>query len=58
MRKPDLSKLHLTGGPGLPTMIVPPGTQIQVDPQGQVSIRTPGNLVLQNSGAYATLESV
>ena len=58
MRKPDLSMLHLTGGPGLPTMIVPPGTQIQVDPQGQVSIRTPGNLVLQNSGAYATLESV
>jgi len=58
MRKPDLSKLHLTGGAGLPTMIVPPGTQIQVDPQGQVSIRTPGNLVLQNSGAYATLESV
>ena len=58
MRKPDLSKLHLTGGPPVPTMIVPPGTQIQVDPQGQVSIRTPGNLVLQNSGAYATLESV
>ncbi|HEV8238185.1 MAG TPA: hypothetical protein VGS57_02310 [Thermoanaerobaculia bacterium] len=58
MRKPDLSKLHLSGGPSLPTMIVPPGTQIQVDPQGQVSIRTPGNLVLQNSGAYATLESV
>jgi len=58
MRKPDLSKLHLTGGPSVPTMIVPPGTQIQVDPQGQVSIRTPGNLVLQNSGSYATLESV
>lgn len=58
MRKPDLSKLHLTGGPALPTMIVPPGTQIQVDPQGQISIRTTGNLVLQNSGAYATLESV
>ena len=55
MRKPDLSKLHFSSGPGLPTMIVPPGTQIQVDPQGQVSIRTPGNLVLQNSGAYATL---
>jgi hypothetical protein len=58
MRKPDLSKLHLTGGPNVPTMIVPPGTQIQVDREGQVSIRTPGNLVLQNSGAYATLESV
>lgn len=57
MRKPDLSKLSFSGG-GVPTMIVPPGTQIQVDAQGQVSIRTPGNLVLQNSGAYAVLESV
>jgi hypothetical protein len=56
MRKPDLSKLSFSAG--VPTMIVPPGTQIQVDPQGQVSIRTPGNLVLQNSGAYAVLESV
>ncbi|HEV8631162.1 MAG TPA: hypothetical protein VGV61_12660 [Thermoanaerobaculia bacterium] len=58
MRKPDLSKLNFSGAPGVPTMIVPPGTQIQVDAQGQVSIRTPGNLVLQNSGAYAVLESV
>jgi hypothetical protein len=57
MRKPDLSKLSFTGG-GVPTMIVPPGTQIQVDGQGQVSIRTPGNLVLQNSGSYGVLESV
>ena len=56
MRRPDLSKLSFAGG--VPTMIVPPGTVIQVDPQGQVSIRTPGNLVLQNSGAYAVLESV
>lgn len=56
MRKPDLSKLSFSAG--VPTMIVPPGTQIHVDPQGQVSIRTPGNLVLQNSGAYAVLESV
>jgi len=58
MRRPDLSRLHLSSASGVPTMIVPPGTAIQVDPQGQVSIRTPGNLVLQNSGAYATLESV
>ena len=43
---------------GPPTMIVPKGTQIQVDSHGQLSIRTPGNLVLQNSGSYATLESV
>jgi hypothetical protein len=56
MRKPDLSKLSFSAG--VPTMIVPPGTQIQVDAQGQVSIRTPGNLVLQNSGSYSTLESV
>ena len=56
MRKPDLSKLSFSGG--VPTMIVPPGTQIQVDAQGDVSIRTPGNLVLQNSGAYGVLESV
>lgn len=39
-------------------MIIPPGTQIAVDAHGQLSIRTPGNLVLQNSGSYATLESV
>jgi hypothetical protein len=56
LRKPGLSKLSFSAG--VPTMIVPPGTQIQVDAQGQVSIRTPGNLVLQTSGVYATLESV
>jgi hypothetical protein len=56
VRKPSLSKLSFSAG--VPTMIVPPGTQILVDAQGQVSIRTPGNLVLQTSGAYALLESV
>lgn len=40
------------------TMIVPRGTEIAVDAHGQLSIRTPGNLVLQNSGSFATLESV
>lgn len=40
------------------TMIVPQGTEIAVDAHGQLSIRTPGNLVLQNSGSFATLESV
>jgi hypothetical protein len=40
------------------TMIVPRGTEIEVDAHGQLSIRTPGNLVLQNSGSFATLESV
>jgi len=41
-----------------PTMIVPRGTEITVDAHGQLSIRAPGNLVLQNSGSYGTLESV
>lgn len=40
-----------------PTMIIPAGTQIQVDQHGQLSVTTPGNLVLQNSGNYGTLES-
>jgi hypothetical protein len=35
-----------------PTMIIPKGTQIEVDQHGQLSIRTPGNLVIQNSGIY------
>ncbi len=41
-----------------PTMIIPAGTQIQVDAHGQLSIRTPGNLVIQNSGNYGTIESL
>jgi len=40
------------------TMIIPQGTVIEVDAQGQLSIRTPGNLVLQNSGSFGSLESV
>ncbi|HVS15528.1 MAG TPA: hypothetical protein VMV46_16510, partial [Thermoanaerobaculia bacterium] len=40
-----------------PTMIIPSGTSIQVDGHGQLSISTPGNLVLQNSGTYGTIES-
>jgi hypothetical protein len=39
-------------------MIVPKGTDIQLDQHGQLSIRTPGNLVIQNSGHYGTIESV
>jgi hypothetical protein len=38
-------------------MIIPSGTEIEVDAHGQLSIRTPGNLVLQNSGSYGTIES-
>lgn len=41
-----------------PTMIIPRDTEIRVDGHGQLSIRAPGNLVLQNSGTYGTLESV
>lgn len=40
-----------------PTMIIPRGTDIQVDHHGQLSISTPGNLVIQNSGHYRDLES-
>lgn len=40
------------------TMIVPRGTVIEVDARGQLSISTPGNLVLQNSGSFGSLESV
>jgi hypothetical protein len=40
-----------------PTMIIPRGTEIRVNAQGQLSIKTPGNLVIQNSGNYSELES-
>ncbi len=40
-----------------PTMIIPRSTDIQVDAHGQLSIRTPGNLVIQNSGHYNLIES-
>jgi hypothetical protein len=38
-------------------MIIPRGTEIRVNNQGQLSIRTPGNLVIQNSGNYSEIES-
>ncbi len=41
-----------------PTMIIPSGTEIQIDVHGQLSVRTPGNLVIQNSGNYGEIESV
>ena len=40
-----------------PTMIIPRGTEIRVNHYGQLSIKTPGNLVIQNSGIYSELES-
>lgn len=45
-------------GEGSPTMIIPSGTEIQIDVHGQLSVRTPGNLVIQNSGHYGEIESV
>ena len=40
-----------------PTMIIPKGTEIKINTHGQLSIKTPGNLVIQNSGTYSELES-
>ena len=40
-----------------PTMIIPRGTEIRVNSHGQLSIKTPGNLVIQNSGVYSEIES-
>ena len=40
-----------------PTMIIPRGTEIRVNAHGQLSIKTPGNLVIQNSGTYSDIES-
>jgi hypothetical protein len=41
-----------------PTMIIPRGTQIEVDVHGQLNISTPGNLVIENSGHFGILESL
>lgn len=41
----------------LPTMVIPQGTEIRTNAQGQLSIRTPGNLIIQNSGTYGEIES-
>ena len=40
-----------------PTMIIPHGTDVSVNEHGLLSIRTPGNLVIQNSGVYSVIES-
>jgi hypothetical protein len=40
-----------------PTMIIPRGTEIKVNAHGQLSIKTLGNLVIQNSGIYSEIES-
>ena len=43
---------------GTATMIIPSGTDIQVDIHGQLNIRTPGNLVIENSGNFGVIESL
>ncbi len=45
------------GTQSLPTMVIPSGTEIRSDAKGLLSIRTPGNLILQNSGSYGEIES-
>jgi hypothetical protein len=51
-----MSKRRASDGPA--TMIIPRGTDIRVDVHGQLSIRTPGSLVLENSGSFGVLESL
>ena len=41
-----------------PTLIIPRGLRIEINPEGQLSIHAPGNLVVQNSGKYGVLESL
>ena len=41
----------------LPTMVITRGTEIRSDAKGLLSIRTPGNLIIQNSGSYGEIES-
>jgi len=40
-----------------PTLVIPQGARIEVDPSGQLCIHAPGNLVIQSSGRYGTLEA-
>lgn len=47
-----------TADDAAPTLIIPRGTRIEMDPDGLLSIHAPGNVVVQNSGKYGTLESM
>jgi hypothetical protein len=49
--------MSAAGEANFPTMIIPRGTEIKVNSHGQLSIKTPGNLVIQNSGLYSEIES-
>ena len=50
--------MSAAGEANFPTMIIPRGTEIRVNAHGQLSIKTPGNLVIQNSGIYSEIESI
>jgi len=41
-----------------PTLIIPRGIRFEMDRDGLLSIHAPGNVVVQNSGKYGTLESM
>jgi hypothetical protein len=53
-----MSRTSSTAETQAPTMIIPNGLKIEIDPEGQLSIHAPGNLVVQNSGKYGVLESL
>jgi hypothetical protein len=53
-----MSRTSSTAETQAPTMIIPHGLKIEIDPEGQLSIHAPGNLVVQNSGKYGVLESL
>jgi hypothetical protein len=42
----------------VPTMIIPAGAEISAGGDRQLAIRTPGNLVIQNSGSFSAIECV
>ena len=57
-KKKPTSHAAEDGASSAPTMIVPRGADLRVDAHGHLSIRTPGNLVIQNSGVYGAIESI
>jgi hypothetical protein len=42
----------------VPTMIIPAGAEISAGDDRQLAVRTPGNLVIQNSGSFSAIECV
>src|SRR2546423_814218 len=52
------SRSFMNRSTAAPTLIIPHGLRIEIDPEGQLSIHAPGNLVVQSSGKYGVLESM